>query len=247
MDPLHPEATIDEVAAHLATYNLVAAPVVDDDGHLLGAVTVDDLLDHMLPENWRDQHAEHLTRAGGAAMAERRGGRLDTPQEQRRPLIRDADLRPRRVRRLRRAVRAVHGHRPVPDVDDGRRHLLDRLEHAGAPSDLRFDEYPFIFLTLILSLQASYAAPLILLAQNRQESRDRVVAEQDRQANARAHADMEFLAREVASLRMAVGEVATRDFLRSELRVAARRPGRARRTTRPPPPPDPTGSRPTAN
>ena len=70
----------------------------------------------------------------------------------------------------------------------------------------------------MLSLQASYAAPLILLAQNRQEARDRVVAEQDRQANARAHADMEFLAREVASLRMAVGEVATRDFLRSELR-----------------------------
>jgi uncharacterized membrane protein len=87
-----------------------------------------------------------------------------------------------------------------------------------APHDLRFDEYPFIFLTLILSLQASYAAPLILLAQNRQESRDKVIAEQDRQANARAHADMEFLAREVASLRMAVGEVATRDFLRSELR-----------------------------
>src|SRR5678815_1249762 len=87
-----------------------------------------------------------------------------------------------------------------------------------APSDLRFDEYPFIFLTLVLSLQASYAAPLILLAQNRQESRDKVIAEQDRQANASAHADMEFLAREVASLRLAVGEVATRDFLRSELR-----------------------------
>ncbi len=70
----------------------------------------------------------------------------------------------------------------------------------------------------MLSLQASYAAPLILLAQNRQEQRDKVIAEQDRQANARAHADMEFLAREVASLRMSVGEVATRDFLRSELR-----------------------------
>jgi uncharacterized membrane protein len=88
-----------------------------------------------------------------------------------------------------------------------------------APEDLRFDNYPFIFLTLMLSLQASYAAPLILLAQNRQEVRDRVVAEQDRQANARAHADMEFLAREVASLRMALGEVATRDYLRSELRA----------------------------
>ncbi len=89
---------------------------------------------------------------------------------------------------------------------------------VGEDSPLQFDQYPFIFLTLILSLQASYAAPLILLAQNRQEARDKVVAEHDRQANARAHADMEFLAREVASLRMAVGEVATRDFLRSELR-----------------------------
>ena len=86
------------------------------------------------------------------------------------------------------------------------------------PAELKWDAYPFIFLTLMLSLQASYAAPLILLAQNRQEDRDRVIAAQDRQANARAHADMEFLAREVASLRMAVGEVATRDFLRSELR-----------------------------
>jgi uncharacterized membrane protein len=92
------------------------------------------------------------------------------------------------------------------------------LWNTLAPQELRFDPYAFIFLTLVLSLQASYAAPLILLAQNRQESRDKVIAEQDRQVNARAHADMEFLAREVASLRMAVGEVATRDFLRSELR-----------------------------
>lgn len=104
-----------------------------------------------------------------------------------------------------------------------------------APEEMRWDIYPFIFLTLILSLQASYAAPLILLAQNRQEARDRVIAEQDRQADARAHADMEFLAREVASLRMAVGEVATRDYLRSELRTllaelddrTSRRDGRA--------------------
>jgi uncharacterized membrane protein len=83
----------------------------------------------------------------------------------------------------------------------------------------RFDEYPFIFLTLVLSLQASYAAPLILLAQNRQEDRDRVITDQDRRVNAQSQADMEFLAREVASLRMALGEVATRDYLRSELRA----------------------------
>jgi len=86
------------------------------------------------------------------------------------------------------------------------------------PERARFDEYPFIFLTLMLSLQASYAAPLILLAQNRQEARDRIALEQDRAAAARAHADMEFLAREVATLRHGLGEVATRDFLRSELR-----------------------------
>ncbi len=88
-----------------------------------------------------------------------------------------------------------------------------------APDDATFDPFPFIFLTLMLSLQASYAAPLILLAQNRQEDRDRVIAEGDRMANSRAHADMEFLAREMASLRMALGEVATRDYVRSELRT----------------------------
>lgn len=87
-----------------------------------------------------------------------------------------------------------------------------------APEGMRWDQYPFIFLTLALSLQASYAAPLILLAQNRQEARDRVQYERDRDVDARTRADMEFLAREMAALRMSVGEVATRDFLRSELR-----------------------------
>ena len=92
------------------------------------------------------------------------------------------------------------------------------LWNTLAPADLRFDPYTFTFLTLLLSLQASYAAPLILLAQNRQADRDRVNLEQDRAQNARALADTEFLAREVAALRIAVGEVATRDFVRSELR-----------------------------
>ncbi|MYW02102.1 DUF1003 domain-containing protein [Streptomyces sp. SID3343] len=87
------------------------------------------------------------------------------------------------------------------------------------PPALRFDEYPFIFLTLALSLQASYAAPLILLAQNRQDDRDRVNLEQDRARNERNIADTEYLTREVAALRIALGEVATRDFLRSELQA----------------------------
>jgi uncharacterized membrane protein len=82
----------------------------------------------------------------------------------------------------------------------------------------KWDIYPFIFLTLILSLQASYAAPLILLAQNRQTDRYRVALEQDRASNERNLADTEFLTREVASLRIALRDMATRDFLRSELR-----------------------------
>jgi len=86
-----------------------------------------------------------------------------------------------------------------------------------APPGLRFDPYTFTFLTLILSVQASYAAPLILLAQNRQADRDRVSLEEDRRRAAMQKADTEYLAREIASLRVAVGEVATRDFLRSEL------------------------------
>jgi uncharacterized membrane protein len=86
-----------------------------------------------------------------------------------------------------------------------------------APPAAQFDPYTFTFLTLILSLQASYAAPLILLAQNRQADRDRVSLEEDRRRAAAQKADTEYLARELAALRIAVGEVATRDFVRSEL------------------------------
>lgn len=87
-----------------------------------------------------------------------------------------------------------------------------------APEGIKPDAYPFIFLTLLLSLQASYAAPLILLAQNRQTDRDRVQYQEDRQRNERMLADSDYLAREVASLRASLGDVATRDFVRSEMR-----------------------------
>jgi uncharacterized membrane protein len=88
--------------------------------------------------------------------------------------------------------------------------------NIAVPHRLRFDEYPFIFLTLALSLQAAYAAPLILLAQNRQDDRDRVNLDEDRQRALQTKADIEYLARELAAVRIALGEVATRDFIRSQ-------------------------------
>ncbi|EEH63741.1 hypothetical protein HMPREF0044_0760 [Gleimia coleocanis DSM 15436] len=92
--------------------------------------------------------------------------------------------------------------------------------NTWAPSHLQFDkaDLGFTALTLMLSLQASYAAPLILLAQNRQDDRDRVTAEQDRRRAERNLSDTEYLTREIASLRQAMNDVATRDFVRSELR-----------------------------
>ena len=150
-------------------------------------------------------------------MAESRSrARLDTPRDTRRPLVR----------------------RPTFETDTFGKFAEQFARYMGTARFLlwmtgfvvawvlwntltpwKFDPYAFIFLTLMLSLQASYAAPLILLAQNRQEDRDRVIAEQDRRVAAQSKADMEFLAREMASLRMALGEVATRDYVRSELRA----------------------------
>ncbi len=87
----------------------------------------------------------------------------------------------------------------------------------AAISGLRFDPYPFILLTLALSLQAAYAAPLILLAQNRQADRDRGETERDREVNFRTQADAEFVTRELASIRIALADVVTSDDLRDAL------------------------------
>ena len=91
--------------------------------------------------------------------------------------------------------------------------LLVKINEKAA-----WDPYPFILLNLAFSTQASYSAPLIMLAQNRQDDRDRVTAEQDRQRAQRNLEDTEFLTREIAALRLAMNDVATRDFVRSELR-----------------------------
>jgi uncharacterized membrane protein len=98
---------------------------------------------------------------------------------------------------------------------------------------LQWDPYPFILLNLAFSTQAAYAAPLILLAQNRQADRDRVQAEEDRARAAQTRADTEYLARELAALRVAIGELATRDFIRGEFnRLTEESPDEAERRER---------------
>ncbi|MEV7087219.1 DUF1003 domain-containing protein [Streptomyces sp. NPDC093085] len=167
--------------------------------------------------------------SGAGSTALTRGGRnrLDLPRAQRRRLLPEYD--PESFGRLSERVARFLG--------TGRFIVWMTLAinvwviwNVSAPQHLRFDEFPFIFLTLALSLQASYAAPLILLAQNRQDDRDRVTHEQERKQNERSIADTEYLTREIAALRIGLGEVATRDWIRSELQdlvreMDGRRPG----------------------
>ncbi|MFE3829724.1 DUF1003 domain-containing protein [Streptomyces sp. NPDC059092] len=157
--------------------------------------------------------------AGSTALT--RGGRvrLDQPKAQRRRVLPEYD--PEAFGRLSERVARFLG--------TGRFIVWMTLViivwlgwNITAPVYLRFDPYPFIFLTLVLSLQASYAAPLILLAQNRQDDRDRVTHEQERKQNERSIADTEYLTREIAALRIGLGEVATRDWIRSELQDLVR-------------------------
>ena len=89
--------------------------------------------------------------------------------------------------------------------------------NAGGWFIWKWDPYPFILLNLAFSTQAAYAAPLILLAQNRQEDRDKVTLNADRRRAEETKADTEFLARELAGVRLAVGDMVSRDYLRHEL------------------------------
>lgn len=165
----------------------------------------------MARDDFRDERRDSSSRVGA------RASRLDVPRGTRRKLLPRRSYDPEALGRSSERVARFLGTGTFLIVMTV---IIVAwvLWNVFGPGGTKWDVYPFIFLTLVLSLQASYSAPLILLAANRQEARDRVNLEQDREANARAHADMEFLAREMASLRMAIGEVATRDFLRSELR-----------------------------
>ncbi|MEV0299752.1 DUF1003 domain-containing protein [Streptomyces prasinus] len=166
----------------------------------------------MAPE--RDGAREQRHPAGATAAGRARTPRLDQPRPPRRRLLPEWD--PEAFGRLsERIARFLGTGRFIVWMTVVI--IVWLVWNVSAPEELRFDEYPFIFLTLMLSLQASYAAPLILLAQNRQDDRDRVNLEQDRKQDERAIADTEYLTREVAALRIGLGEVATRDWIRSEL------------------------------
>lgn len=145
--------------------------------------------------------------------------RLDQPRESRRPLLPRVQLDADAPGRISEGIARFLG-TPTFILWLTLLCIVWIAWNTGAPEMLRFDRAAngFTALTLVLSLQASYAAPLILLAQNRQADRDRVQAEQDRQRAERNLADTEFLAREMAALRIALADVATRDFVRSELR-----------------------------
>ncbi|GEJ98001.1 DUF1003 domain-containing protein [Streptomyces sp. NPDC004009] len=166
----------------------------------------------MVPE--RDTATRERNPAGATAAPRPRTPRLDQPRPPRRRILPEWD--PEAFGRLsERIARFLGTGRFIVWMTVVI--ILWVLWNVAAPAGLRFDQYPFIFLTLMLSLQASYAAPLILLAQNRQDDRDRVNLEQDRKQNERSIADTEYLTREVAALRTGLGEVATRDWIRSEL------------------------------
>ncbi|MFI2201498.1 DUF1003 domain-containing protein [Streptomyces sp. NPDC020192] len=166
----------------------------------------------MAPE--RESGIRERTPAGATAATRHRTPRLDQPRPPRRRILPEWD--PDAFGRLsERIARFLGTGRFIVWMTVVI--IMWVLWNIVAPVALRFDQYPFIFLTLALSLQASYAAPLILLAQNRQDDRDRVNLEQDRKQNERSIADTEYLTREIAALRTGLGEVATRDWMRSEL------------------------------
>ena len=145
-------------------------------------------------------------------MSDSASPRLYTPKTSRRPSLRPD---PEAVGKFNEAIARFFG--------TGRYLLIQTIVvlvwialNVGA-IEWRWDPYPFILLNLAFSTQAAYAAPLILLAQNRQENRDRVTLDEDRRRAAQTKADTEYLARELASLRLALREVPTRDHLRDEL------------------------------
>ena len=188
-----------EVASRLAAYDVVALPVTDEVGRLVGAVTIDDVLDRMLPANWRATLTDEL-------MARQRRSRAAS----------------RHARRARSTTRTRSRASPSGWPGSSAPAATSRCRRSSwssgscstaSRSSQHWDPYPFILLNLAFSTQAAYAAPLILLAQNRQADRDRAEIERDRETNSRSLADTEYLAREIAAIRIALEQKADKDDL----------------------------------
>jgi len=151
------------------------------------------------------------------AKGRRRASRLAAPRQRRAPRIQSQYYDPDAFGRFSETIARYLGTARFLVVQTAVVVIWIAWNVLFRHASLSFDPYPFILLTLALSLQASYAAPLILLAQNRQEERDREEMLEDRRTNTRALADTEYLARELAAIRLALGEMPTRDYLSEEL------------------------------
>ena len=210
-------------------------------------MTIDDVLDYLLPDDWRSHPTTtttcrarrprdaSLTRAAYPIARRKEDRQWHALTRRHPPRLPQGPARPAIAARAAAASRDRFGRftecdRPRAWARRGSSPacrcsvVVWLVFNTSAPEDWRFDSAAigFTALTLILSLQASYAAPLILLAQNRQDDRDRVQIEQDRQRAERNLADTEYLAREVVALRLAIKDMASKDFIRAELRACSR-------------------------
>ena len=146
--------------------------------------------------------------------------RLDQPKQRRQGIaLKKPSFDPDAFGRVSEQIARFFGTARYLIIQTGLVFVWILLNILQLTSTIRWDPYPFILLNLAFSTQAAYAAPLILLAQNRQAERDVVQIQQDRSREEMSIATMEYLTREIASLRMAVGELATRDYVRGELQA----------------------------
>ena len=233
IDPVPPDMDGTEVAARLARYSLVALPVCDEEGRLLGAVAVEDVIDYLLPRGWRAQPDDEPTRARTGRRRRMIEGlrrrfqarRLDAPRS---PARFGAHYDPDAFGRLSEGIARFFG---TARYSSSRPRWSSRGSRSATTGSASTTIPSLFLLNLAFSTQAAYAAPLILLAQNRQAERDRIRAEEDRLVNQRTQAEAEFLARELAASRLSLGKIEA-TLARLEERLERFEEGRRRRGRR---------------
>jgi uncharacterized membrane protein len=145
------------------------------------------------------------------------GPRLDQPKQRRQVSLKKPSFDPDAFGRVSEQIARFFGTARYLGIQTGLVVIWILLNILQLTKTIHWDPYPFILLNLAFSTQAAYAAPLILLAQNRQAERDVVQIQEDRNREQMSIATMDYLTREIASLRFSVGELATRDYVRGEL------------------------------